>query len=163
MFNNTFNETVKNQIQNIKDKYKGKKIGFTCSCFDLLHTGHLIMLQDARKHCDVLIIGLQTDPTIDRPEKNKPIQNFIERKTMIDSIKYIDEIIDYATESDLYKILETLKPDVRIIGSDWKGKEYTGHDIEHIPIHWHERTHNYSTSNLRKRIFEAEVNKKSKL
>ena len=115
------------------------------------------MLQDAKNHCDVLVVGLHTDPTIDRPDtKNKPIQSFYERELMIRSIKYIDEVIVYETEDDLYRILETLKPFVRILGSDWKGHNYTGCDIADIPIHWHERTHGYSTTNLRKRIHAAE-------
>ena len=152
-------ETLK-QINFINIKYKGKKIGFTCSCFDLLHTGHLIMLKDAKKQCDVLVIGLQTDPTIDRKEKNKPIQSFFERKTMIESIKYIDEVIEYSTEKDLHNILTTLNPNVRIIGSDWKNKTYTGHELD-IPMYWHKRDHDYSTSNFRKRIYEAELNKLS--
>lgn len=152
-----FNDSVSMEITRLRNKYKGKKIGFTCSCFDLLHTGHLIMLQDAKNQCDILIVGLQTDPTIDRPdEKNKPVQDFYERELMIMSLTYIDEVVVYATESDLYNILKELQPDVRIIGSDWKGKHYTGHDLVNIPVHWHERTHNYSTSNLRKRIYEAE-------
>lgn len=150
-------ETVK-QIYFMKADYEGKKIGFTCSCFDLLHTGHLIMLEDAKKQCDVLIVGLQTDPTIDRPKKNKPVQSYFERKIMLESIKYVDEIIEYATEADLYKILTFLKPDVRIIGSDWKGKRYTGWELD-IPMYWHERTHNYSTSAFREKIFQAELSR----
>ena len=143
----------------IKLDHDGKKIGFTCSCFDLLHTGHLIMLKDAKKQCDILVVGLQTDPTIDRPDKNKPVQSFFERKTMIESIKYIDEVIDYATEKDLHTILTTLNPDVRIIGSDWENKLYTGHELD-IPMHWHKRDHDYSTSAFRMRIYEAESKKK---
>jgi glycerol-3-phosphate cytidylyltransferase len=155
-----FNVTTIDQIKKIKEKYPGKKIGFTCSCFDLLHTGHIIMLEDCKKQCDILVIGLQTDPTIDRPTtKNTPVQSFYERDLMIRSIKYIDEIINYATEADLYKILQELKPDVRIIGSDWKGKQYTGHDLDTIPIYWHDRTHDFSTTNLRRRIYLAESEK----
>lgn len=156
MLKNTFNAETRKYIEALRNKYKGKTIGFTCSCFDLLHTGHLIMLKDCKDHCDVLVIGLQTDPTIDRPNKNAPIQSFFERKTMIDSIRYIDAIIEYTTEDDLYNILKALDPDVRIIGSDWRGKEFTGYDLKTIPIHWHERRHNYSSTNLRKRVFEAE-------
>jgi len=151
-----FNNNIIEQIENIKQKYKGKKIGFTCSCFDLLHSGHMIMLQDAKQQCDVLIIGLQTDPTIDRKSKNKPIQAFEERRIMIDGVKYIDEIIIYATESDLYNILVNLNPNIRILGSDWQGKAFTGCELS-IPIHWHSRNHGYSTSSLRKRVYEAEL------
>ena len=150
-----------NIIESLKNKYKGKRIGFTCSCFDLLHTGHLLMLKDAKTKCDVLIVGLQTDPTIDRPEKNKPVQSFFERELMIKSLIYIDEVIVYSTENELYQLLLQLRPDVRIIGSDWKGKEYTGHNIEDIEIYWHQRKHNYSTTNLRKRIWKAELEKGS--
>jgi glycerol-3-phosphate cytidylyltransferase len=156
---NIFNDDIVNQINKIKHENPNKIIGFTCSCFDLLHTGHLIMLNDAKEQCDILVVGLQTDPTIDRPDKNKPVQSFYERELMINSLRYIDYIIVYATEDDLYKILQELNPDVRIIGSDWKNKNYTGHDLEHIPMYWHERTHNYSTSNLRQRIYQAETNK----
>jgi len=142
-------------IKYLKKKYKNKKIGFTCSCFDLLHTGHCIMLKDAKENCDVLIVGLQTDPTIDRPEKNKPIQTFEERKIMIESIKYVDEVITYYTEKDLYDLLVLLKPDVRIIGSDWFNKKYTGCELP-ITMYWHQRTHSWSTSGLRKRVYERE-------
>lgn len=145
-------------IKNIQDKYKNKKIGFTCSCFDLLHCGHCLMLEDAKSQCDVLIIGLQTDPTIDRKEKNKPVQSFEERKIMIKSIKYVDDIIEYSTEKELHQILTLLNPDVRIIGSDWKNKKYTGCELP-ITMYWHMRTHTWSTSNLRKRVYESEKNK----
>ncbi len=142
-------------IEYLKNKYKNKKIGFTCSCFDLLHSGHCIMLKDAKEQCDVLIVGLQTDPTIDRPEKNKPIQTFEERKIMIESIKYVDEVITYSTEKDLYDLLVSINPDVRIIGSDWFNKKYTGYELP-IQMYWHQRTHSWSTSGLRKRVYERE-------
>ena len=145
-------------INKIKNKFKDKKIGFTCSCFDLLHCGHCIMLKDCKSQCDKLVIGLQTDPTIDRKEKNKPVQEYIERKIMIESIKYVDEVIEYSTEAELLVILKELKPDVRIIGTDWKGKKYTGYYLD-IPMHWHERNHNWSTSNLRKRVYKNESKK----
>ena len=148
----------KELIYKLKNKYIGKKIGFTCSCFDLLHCGHCIMLEDCKNQCDILIIGLQTDPTIDRKEKNKPVQEFEEREIMIKSIKYVDDIIVYSTEAELLEILIELNPDVRIIGSDWRGKPYTGYQLS-IPMYWHERNHNWSTSNLRKRVYESEKNK----
>lgn len=136
-----------------------KKIGFTCSCFDLLHAGHVMMLQDAKNQCDHLIVGLQTDPTIDRPdEKNKPIQSFKERKLMIDSIKYVNEVVIYETEKDLYTYLKNNKPDIRILGSDYINKDFTGKDLD-IPIYYHNRNHNWSTSSLRKKIFEEEQKK----
>ena len=154
------------QLISTVKKLAGKKIGFTCSTFDLLHAGHHLMLKDSKDQCDILIVGLHTDPTIDveyrkktndpGKTKNKPIQTFRERLIQIESCKYVDYIIKYSTEDDLLNILNTLKPDVRILGSDWKGKPYTGHTLENIQIHWHIRDHDYSTSNLRKRIFQIE-------
>ena len=137
-------------------------IGFTCSCFDLLHAGHLIMLKDAKSKCDKLIVGLQTDPSIDRKEKNKPIQSLEERKIQLEAVKYVDEIITYETELDLKKLLDELDPDIRILGSDWKGKPFTGYSL-HIPIYFHERKHEYSTSALRRKIYKEEYNIQYKL
>ena len=138
------------------DRRKNKKIvGFTCSCFDLLHAGHLIMLKDAKSQCDKLIVGLQTNPSIDRKDKNKPIQTLEERKIQLEAVKYIDEIIIYETENDLHKLLFDLDPDVRILGSDWKGKSFTGYNLP-INIYFHERNHNYSTTNLRNKIYEIQ-------
>jgi len=129
-----------------------KKIGFTCSCFDLLHAGHILMLKDAKKQCDYLIVGLQTDPTIDRPNsKNKPIQTIAERKIILQGIKYIDKIIVYESEKDLYNLLQKINPDIRILGSDYINKDFTGKDLN-IEIHYHNREHNFSSTNLRKRI-----------
>jgi len=141
----------------MKDGVIKATIGFTCSCFDLLHAGHIIMLQDAKRKCDKLIVDLQTDPSVDRKDKNKPIQSLEERKIQLEAVKYIDEIIVYETENDLQKLLFELDPDVRILGSDWKGKPFTGYSL-HIPIYFHERTHNYSTSTLRRKIYEEERN-----
>ena len=157
---NTFNNYTLEIINNIKKNNKGKKIGFTCSCFDILHSGHCIMLDDSKSQCDILVIGLQTDPTIDRHGKNKPIQSYEERNIMINSIKYIDYVIKYATEKDLLNILKYLNPDIRILGSDWKNKNYTGIELP-IQIYWHNRNHNWSTSNLRKRIYEKEKEKEN--
>ncbi|QDP59731.1 MAG: hypothetical protein Unbinned2990contig1001_51 [Prokaryotic dsDNA virus sp.] len=126
-------------------------VGFTCSCFDLLHAGHILMLEDARKQCDKLIVGLQTDPTLDRSEKNKPIQSFEERLIQLQAVKYVDEIYKYAYESELLTLLKQLKPDIRILGSDYKGKSFTG-DKMNIKIYYHHRDHNYSTTNLRRAI-----------
>ena len=129
-----------------------KIIGFTCSCFDLLHAGHILMLKDAKKHCDYLIVGLQIDPTIDRPqEKKKPIQSLKERKIQLEAVKYVDEIIEYSTEKKLYKLLKKITPDIRILGSDYKGKSFTGDDLD-IKIYYHSRNHNFSSTNLRKKI-----------
>ncbi len=140
------------------DTNKSPVIGFTCSTFDLIHPGHILMLQDSRNQCDYLVVGVQSDPTIDRPNKNTPIQTFEERQIMINSCKYVDAVIEYSTENDLYNILMSLLPDIRILGSDWRGKQYTGFDINQIKIHWHDRsTHNYSTTSLRERIYSAEI------
>ena len=138
---------------------KSKKIGFTCSCFDLLHAGHVMMLEDAKNQCDYLVVGLQTDPTIDRPnEKNKPIQSLSEREVMINSIKFVDEVVIYDTEKELYLYLKEHRPDIRILGSDYLGKDFTGKDLD-IPIYYHNRNHNWSTSSLRKKIFIEEQKK----
>lgn len=137
-----------------------KKIGFTCSCFDLLHSGHILMLKDCKSICDYLIVGLQVDPSIDRPEKNKPILSLEERRILLESIKYIDEIVVYETEKDLYNLLKQINPSIRILGSDWKGKISTGDDLN-IPVYYHERNHDWSSSNLRYRVME-EQNKKIK-
>ena len=128
-----------------------KIIGFTCSCFDLLHGGHILMLKDAKKQCDYLIIGLQTDPSIDRPNKHKPIQSLEERKIQLEAVKYVDEIIIYETENDLYKLLEKIKPNIRILGTDYINQPFTGDDLN-IPIYYHARNHNYSTTNLKEKI-----------
>jgi len=131
-------------------------IGFTCSTFDLLHPGHILMLKDCKNHCDYLIVGLQIDPTIDRPNsKNKPIQTLEERFLMINSIKYVDEVRIYSTEKDLIKLIKNINPNIRIIGSDWKSSQdkITGFDL--VPIYFHSRNHEYSTTNLRKRIKNA--------
>ena len=128
------------------------KIGFTCSCFDLLHAGHILMLKDSKEQCDKLIVGLQTDPTIDRPlTKNKPIQSLRERKIQLEAVRYVDDIFVYETESDLVDLLKLVKPDVRILGSDYKDKSFTGDDLN-IPIYYHERNHNYSSTNIRKKL-----------
>ena len=104
-------------------------VGFTCSTFDLLHSGHIQMLRDAKEHCDYLICGLQVDPTIDRAEKNAPIQTIVERYTQLNAVKYVDEIVPYATEQDLEDILEMYNINVRILGEEYRNKEFTGKDI----------------------------------
>ena len=137
------------------------KKGFTCSCFDLLHAGHIKMLQDARNQCDYLIVGLQTDPTVDRPDtKNKPIQTLEERQIMLSAIRFVDEIVIYTTEGQLYEYLRDNPPDVRILGTDYKGKDFTGKDLD-IDIYYHKRDHDWSTTNLRKRITQEENKKKA--
>ena len=136
-----------------------KKIGFTCSTFDLLHAGHILMLKESAEVCDFLIVGLQTDPTIDRPlTKNTPIQTLEERKIQLEAVRYIDDIYVYDTEDSLIDLLKLVKPDIRILGSDYEGKPFTG-DFLNIPIHFHERDHDYSTTNLRKIVYNREVTK----
>ena len=130
------------------------KIGFTCSAFDVIHPGHILMLRDCKNVCDYLVVGLQLDPTIDRKEKNKPIQTLEERKIMIESIKYVDEVIVYNTEDDLIKLIKKINPDIRILGSDWKEKPFTGKNLG-IPVYFHTRDHNWSSTNFRKRISNA--------
>ena len=130
------------------------KIGFTCSCFDLFHAGHVMMLKEANTVCDYLIVGLQTDPTIDRPNKNKPIQSVLERYIQLKGCKYVDEIVPYTTEADLYDLLTSFKIDVRIIGEDYKDKSFTGSDLD-IPIYYNSRKHMFSSSELRNRLKDS--------
>jgi len=144
----------------MKHKEQGKTIGITFSCFDLLHAGHCAMLSEARAYCDILIVGLQTDPTIDRPEKNKPVQTVFERWVQLQALKDVDYIIPYATEQELVDLLLMIRPDFRIIGSEYKGKNFTGCDIEDIKVIYNRRDHSFSSSSLRKRIFEAEESKR---
>ena len=127
------------------------KRGFVASSFDLMHPGYILMFQDAKTVCDYLICGLHDDPTVDRPTKNKPILTLEERKIVLSAIKYVDEIVVYNTEVELYDLLKGIKPDVRILGTDYVGKSFTGDDLD-IPIHWHDRFHNWSTTSLKRRI-----------
>lgn len=143
-----------------------KKIGITFSCFDLLHAGHIRMLAEAKTQCDYLIVGLQTDPTIDRPEKNKPTQTVVERYIQLQGCKYVDEIIPYATEKDLEDILKLYKIDVRIIGVEYKDKDFTGRDFceeQDITLYYNERHHRFSSTNLRKEVYQRENLKLKKL
>ena len=134
-------------------------IGFTCSTFDLLHAGHVMMLREAKAQCDYLIVGLQTDPTIDRPDtKNPPVQTLVERYTQLKAIGYVDEIIPYQTERDLEDILQMYPIDVRILGDEYREKDFTGKDIcraRSIELHFNERDHRFSTTDLRKRVTSA--------
>lgn len=130
------------------------KVGFTCSSFDLFHAGHIMMLKEAKSVCDYLIVGLQTDPTIDRPEKNKPIQSVVERFIQLESCKYVDEVVVYATEKDLLDILYSYPINVRIVGEEYKDKEFTGKELEHITLHYNQRKHSFSTTELRMRVIE---------
>lgn len=131
------------------------KIGFTCSCFDLFHAGHVMMLKEAKTQCDYLIVGLQTDPTIDRPTKNKPVQSILERFIQLDACKYVDQIIPYATEKDLLDLLKSYPIDVRIIGEEYKNQQFTGYDLP-MAVYFNHRQHSFSTTELRSRILNAE-------
>lgn len=133
------------------------KVGITFSAFDLLHAGHVAMLRESKEQCDYLVAGLQLDPTIDRPEKNQPIQTIVERYTQLKAVKYVDEIIPYTTEKDIEDILEMYQIDVRILGEEYKDKDFTGKDIcarLGIDLYFNKRDHRFSSSDLRKRICE---------
>lgn len=130
------------------------KIGFVASCFDLLHAGHCLMLKDSKEQCDWLVAALQDNPSIDRPDKNKPVQTLEERKIQLESIRYVDEIALYNTEEDLIKVLELINPHIRILGSDYENKDFTGKELK-IPIYYHLRDHEWSTSSLREKIKNA--------
>ena len=134
------------------------KVGFTCSAFDLLHSGHIQMLRDAKEQCDYLICGLQTDPSVDRPEKNRPIQTVVERYTQLKAVGYVDEIIPYATEEDLKDILSMYHIDVRILGDEYREKDFTGKEIckrRDIALYFNKRDHRFSSSELRRRVAES--------
>jgi len=131
------------------------KTGFTCSTFDLLHAGHIQMLRDAKEQCEYLICGLQIDPSIDRPEKNAPVQTIVERYTQLNAVKYVDEIIPYQTERDLEDMLNMLHIDVRILGEEYKDGKFTGRAIcssRGIELHFNKREHRFSSSDLRNRV-----------
>jgi glycerol-3-phosphate cytidylyltransferase len=150
-----------NHIRKLKDD--GKKIGITFSTFDMLHAGHIAMLAEAKNHCDYLIAGLQTDPTIDRPDtKNKPVQSIVERQIQLAACRYVDEVVVYQTEQDLVDLLLILPLDVRVLGVEYQNKPFTGDNeghsrgIEHI---FNGRDHSFSSSGLRSRVVEAETMK----
>ena len=139
------------------------KIGFTCSTFDLFHAGHIIMLKEAKDQCDYLIVGLQTDPTIDRPkEKNKPVQSVFERFVQLQACKYVDEVVVYATEKDLIDILLSYPINVRILGEEYENRDFTGRKEcmnRGILFYFNKREHSFSTTELRQRVVAAEVEK----
>jgi len=150
-----------NHIRELKDK--GLKIGITFSTFDMLHAGHVAMLAEAKNHCDYLIAGLQTDPTIDRPDtKNKPVQSIVERQIQLAACRYVDEVVVYQTEQDLIDLLLILPLDVRILGVEYADKPFTG-DVEcynrGIQIVFNGRDHSFSSSSLRKRVAASEADK----
>jgi len=147
-----------NHIRKLKDD--GKKIGITFSTFDMLHAGHIAMLAEAKNHCDYLIAGLQTDPTIDRPDtKNKPVQSIVERQIQLAACRYVDEVVVYQTEQDLVDLLLILPLDIRVLGVEYEDKEYSGkHEgmRRNIQPIFNGRDHSFSSSGLRSRVVEAE-------
>lgn len=150
-----------NKIRELKDK--GLKIGITFSTFDMLHSGHVAMLAEAKNHCDYLIAGLQTDPTFDRPDtKNKPVQSIVERQIQLAACRYVDEVVVYQTEQDLVDLILILPIDVRILGVEYADKSFTG-DTEcynrGITLVFNKRDHSFSSSSLRRRVAQAEADK----
>ena len=138
-------------------------IGITCSTFDLLHAGHIIMLEECKKYCDYLICALQVDPTIDRKEKNSPVQSLVERYIQLDAVGYVDKIIPYNTEEELETIFASLDLDLRIIGEEYKDKDFTAKRIcekRGIKLIYNKREHDFSTTSLRKRVYEQESDKR---
>ena len=132
------------------------KVGFTCSTFDLFHAGHVMMLKEARTQCDYLIVGLMIDPTVDRPgTKNKPVQTVLERFIQVKACSYVDEIIPYGTEKELLDILTSYPIDVRIIGEEYKDKQFTGYNLP-IAVYFNSRQHSFSTTELRQRVLDIE-------
>jgi len=148
-----------NHIRKLKED--GKKIGITFSTFDMLHAGHIAMLAEAKNHCDYLICGLQTDPTIDRPDtKNAPVQSIVERQIQLAACRYVDEVVVYQTEQDLVDLLLILPLDIRVLGVEYQDKEFTGKEecyMRNIELIFNGRDHSFSSSSLRKRVVEAET------
>ena len=144
-------------------KVDGKRIGITFSTFDMLHAGHIAMLSEAKNHCDYLICGLQTDPTIDRPDtKNHPVQSIVERQIQLSACRYVDEVVVYQTEEDLVDLLLILPVDVRILGVEYQGLDFTGLDecaSRGIELVFNKRDHSFSSSSLRRRVVAAESHK----
>lgn len=136
-----------------KVRKQGQVIGFTCSTFDLLHAGHISMLAEASSVCDFLVVGLLSDPTIDRPEeKNKPVQSMFERWCQLQAVSYVDMIIPFETEAEIIEIVKLVQPKIRIVGEDYKDKEFTGDQLSEIPIYYNNRQHDFSSSELRERV-----------
>jgi glycerol-3-phosphate cytidylyltransferase len=150
-----------NHIKELKSQ--GKKIGITFSTFDMLHAGHIAMLSEAKNHCDYLIAGLQTDPTIDRPDtKNRPVQSIVERQIQLAACRYVDEVVVYQTEQDLVDLLLILPLDVRVLGVEYEGKHFSGRyecERREIECIFNARDHSFSSSSLRKRVVQAEIEK----
>jgi glycerol-3-phosphate cytidylyltransferase len=136
-------------------------IGFTCGSFDLLHAGHVVMLEEASSKCDYLIVGLQTDPTLDRSDKNKPIQSIYERYVQLNGLKWVDEVIPYDRETCLMDILNTKQIDIRFVGEEYKDKMFTGSHLP-IKIYYTNRQHTFSSTELRGRVTKGEIREKIK-
>ena len=128
-------------------------IGFTCGAFDLLHAGHIVMLKEAKQNCDYLIVGLQTDPSIDRQAKNQPVQSVYERYMQLQAVKYVDEIIPYDTEQSLIDLLESTEIHLRFVGEDYVERNFTGKGLHEI--YYTNRQHSFSSSGLRKRVTQS--------
>jgi len=143
------------------------RIGITASTFDLFHAGHIVMLEEAKRQCDWLIAAIQIDPTIDRPStKNKPVQSIIERQIQVSACKFVDEVIVYNNEKELEDILLTFPIDVRIIGEEYKDKNFTGKEIcdkRNIQIYYNKRDHYFSSTDLRTRVFDAELKRRGRI
>lgn len=140
------------------------KIGFNCSSFDLFHAGHVTMLKMEKQLCDYLIVALQVDPTVDRPGiKNKPTQSIYERYVQLQACKYVDEILVYSTEYDLLQLLMTQKIDIRFLSEEYLNRDFTGKQYciqNGIELHYHKREHNYSSTELRNRVYDLEKQKR---
>jgi glycerol-3-phosphate cytidylyltransferase len=151
-----------NKVKELKEQ--GKKIGITFSQFDMLHAGHIAMLAEAKNHCDYLIAGLQTNASIDRPDtKNPPIQSIVERQIQLAACRYVDEVVVYSTEQDLVDLLLILPVDVRILGVEYAEKEFTGKsecELRSIGLVFNGRDHSFSSSSLRKRVYDSETKKR---
>ena len=147
----------------LPDEMVGKPVGFTCSTFDLLHAGHILMLAEAKSICDYLIVAVQSDPTVDRGEtKNKPVQSIVERYVQLSAVEFIDEIIVYDTEKDLEDLLMFLPITIRVIGEEYRDKHFTGKEIcenRGIKIFYNSRQHRFSSSELRQRTYQSELRK----
>ncbi|MBD1427751.1 adenylyltransferase/cytidyltransferase family protein [Sphingobacterium arenae] len=156
-------ETMEQKVVKKREDYNpGPRVGITFSTFDLLHAGHIMMLAEAKRQCDYLICGLQMDPTLDRPEKNKPTQTVVERYIQLRGCQYVDEIVPYSTEQDLEDILRSFKLDVRIVGDEYKDKDFTGRkycEEKGIDLYFNSRDHRFSSSGLRRIVAEKEAEK----
>lgn len=138
------------------------KTGIVASTFDLLHAGHVIMLKEAREKCGHLIAALQTDPTIDRPDKNKPVQTVFERFVQLQGCRYVDEIVVYATERELVDIILSYPINIRILGEEYRFQDFTGKEeceARKIELYYNRRDHSFSSTSLRQRVYHAELAK----